>query len=89
MTTLSRCFGTEEVFADIDIANSHEVAGFLAVYCPQEEEGTYLNHSGLSQCNSTFQVAFGVSGLESPPGPRANTQRRTSPYRTLRAVVEG
>jgi len=38
MTTLSRFFGTEEVFADIDIAKSHEGAGFLAVYCPQEEE---------------------------------------------------
>jgi len=38
MTTLSRFFGTEEVFADIDIAKSHKGAGFLAVYCPQEEE---------------------------------------------------
>jgi hypothetical protein len=38
MTTLSRFFGTEEVFADIDIAKSHEGAGFLAVYCPQEDE---------------------------------------------------
>jgi hypothetical protein len=38
MTNLSRFFGTEEVFADIDIAKSHQGAGFLAVYCPQEDE---------------------------------------------------
>ena len=38
MTTLSRFFGTEEVFADIDIAKSQEGAGVLVVYCPKEEE---------------------------------------------------
>lgn len=38
MSRISRFFGTEEVFADLDIRRSQEGAGFLAVYCPQEEE---------------------------------------------------
>ena len=38
MSRISRFFGTEEVFADMDIRRSHEGAGFLAVYCPRETE---------------------------------------------------
>jgi hypothetical protein len=38
MSRISRFFGTEEVFADMDIRRSQEGAGFLAVYCPREAE---------------------------------------------------
>ena len=37
MASISRFFGTEEVFADITIAKAEEGAAFLAVYCRREE----------------------------------------------------
>ena len=33
-----RFFGTEEVFADIDLAKAEKGAGFLAISCPQEAQ---------------------------------------------------
>lgn len=36
MTTLSRAFGTEQVFADDDIERARLGAGFLAVHSPDE-----------------------------------------------------
>jgi hypothetical protein len=38
MARLSRGFGTEEVFVDEDIQRAREGAGFLAIYCPAEED---------------------------------------------------
>lgn len=37
MGAISRFFGTEEVFADIDFTKAENGAGFLAIYCPREE----------------------------------------------------
>jgi hypothetical protein len=37
MSTLSRAFGTEQVFADGDIHSAHQGRGFLASYSPDEK----------------------------------------------------
>lgn len=36
---LSRIVGTEELYLDDDLKHARSGAGFLAVYCPGEEEG--------------------------------------------------
>ena len=36
---ISRILGTEELFLDDDLRHAQAGAGFLAVYCPGEEEG--------------------------------------------------
>jgi hypothetical protein len=42
MASISRFFGTEEVFADKDLAEAKIGAGFLAVYCPRQEEADHI-----------------------------------------------
>jgi hypothetical protein len=42
MAIISRFFGTEEVFADIDLEKADQGAGFLAVYCPREERAEQI-----------------------------------------------
>jgi hypothetical protein len=42
MAKVSRFFGTEEVFADIDAREAQRGAGFLAVYCPREERAEQI-----------------------------------------------
>lgn len=42
MASISRFFGTEEVFADKDLAEAKIGAGFLAVYCPRREEADHI-----------------------------------------------
>jgi len=42
MTSISRFFGTEEVFADKDLTEASVGAGFLAVYCPRQEDADQI-----------------------------------------------
>jgi hypothetical protein len=42
MASISRFFGTEEVFADKDLAEARIGAGFLAAYCPRQEEADHI-----------------------------------------------
>jgi hypothetical protein len=42
MASVSRFFGTEEVFADIDAKEVAKGAGFVAVYCPIEEQAEQI-----------------------------------------------
>jgi hypothetical protein len=38
MTVLSRAFGTEQTFADVDVQRAQAGAGFLAIYSPNEAQ---------------------------------------------------
>jgi hypothetical protein len=42
MASVSRFFGTEEVFADIDAREAQKGAGFLAVYSPKEAQAEQI-----------------------------------------------
>jgi len=42
MASISRFIGTEEVFADKDLSEARIGAGFLAVYCPRQEEADHV-----------------------------------------------
>jgi hypothetical protein len=76
MSRISRFFGTEEVFADIDIRRSGEGAGFLAVYCPHEQEAE-LVHYLLEPFEPLSMQLYLPGGIRSlcagkSPGPQGN-----------------
>jgi hypothetical protein len=76
MAGLSRFFGTEEVFADIDIAESQEGAGFLTVYCPEEREAERIRDllEPLEPLSMQLYLSGGVRSLcaGKSPGPQGN-----------------
>jgi hypothetical protein len=42
MSVLSRAFGTEQTFADVDVQRAQAGAGFLAIYSPEEGEASRI-----------------------------------------------
>lgn len=76
MASFSRFLGTEEVFADIDIAESREGAGFLAVYCPEEEEAERIRNvlEPLGPLSMQLYLPDGVRSLWAgkSPGPQGH-----------------
>ena len=76
MASFSRFLGTEEVFADIDIAESRQGAGFLAVYCPEEEEAERIRNllGPLGPLSMQLYLPDGVRSLwaGNSPGPQGH-----------------
>ena len=76
MTTLSRFFGTEEVFADIDVAKSQGGAGVLIVYCPKEEEAERVRDlfEPFGPLSMQLYLPGGIRSLWAgkSPGPQGN-----------------
>ena len=81
MTTLSRFFGTEEVFADIDIAESHAGAGLLAAYCPREDEAERVRDllEPFGPLSMQLYLPDGVRSLWAgkSPGPQGKHRKQT------------
>jgi hypothetical protein len=79
MASLSRFFGTEEVFADIDLAEAEKGSGFLAVYCPQEEQAVRIRDLVLPFEPLAMQLYLrdGIQSLLAgkSPGPQGNHLR--------------
>jgi len=76
MASFSRFLGTEEVFADINIAESREGAAFLAVYCPKEEEAERIRNllEPLGPLSMQLYLSDGVRSLWAgkSPGPQGH-----------------
>ena len=74
MTSISRFFGTEEVFADKDLAEARIGAGFLAVYCPRKEEADHIRDLAAPFDPLTMQLYLpdGIQTLIAgrSPGPQ-------------------
>jgi hypothetical protein len=74
MTSISRFFGTEEVFADKDLDEARIGAGFLAVYCPRQEEANGIRDLVVPFDPATMQLylSSGVQTLIAgkSPGPQ-------------------
>lgn len=76
MASISRFFGTEEVFADIDLAKIEEGAAFLAVYCRREELAERIRDLVLPFEPLAMQLYLpgGIQSLVAgkSPGPQGN-----------------
>jgi hypothetical protein len=76
MASISRFFGTEEVFADKDIAETRIGAGFLAIYCPRQEEADHIRdlvepfHPLIMQLYLPGGIQTLIAGES--PGPQGN-----------------
>jgi hypothetical protein len=74
MASISRFFGTEEVFVDKDAAEARVGAGFLAVYCPRQEEADRIRDLMMPFDPLTMQLylSSGVQTLIAgkSPGPQ-------------------
>jgi hypothetical protein len=68
MSRISRFFGTEEVFADMDIRRSRDGAGFLAVYCPRETEAERIRDliEPLEPLSMQLYLPSGIRSLSAP-----------------------
>ena len=76
MASISRFFGTEEVFADIDLDKAGQGAGFLALYCPREEYAKQIRDVAAPFQPLAMQLYLS-SGIQSliageSPGPQGN-----------------
>ena len=71
MASISRFFGTEEVFADIDLEKAEQGAGFLAIYCPKEEQAENIRDLVLPFEPEAMQLYLpgGVRSLIAGPSP--------------------
>jgi hypothetical protein len=76
MASISRFFGTEEVFADIDLAKVNEGAAFLATYCPEEQQAERIRDLVLPFEPMAMQLYLpgGIQSLVAgnSPGPQGN-----------------
>lgn len=76
MASISRFFGTEEVFADIDLAKLEQGAAFLAVYCPREEQADLIRDVVVPFEPLAMQLYLpgGIRSLVAgkSPGPQGN-----------------
>jgi len=82
MASISRFFGTEEVFADIDLGKAYKGAGFLAVYCSREEEAEPIRDLAIPFHPIAMQLYL-PSGIRSlyagkSPGPQGNHTEENS-----------
>ena len=73
MASISRFFGTEEVFADKDLAETRIGAGFLAIYCPRQDEADRIRDLVVPFNPVTMQLYL-PSGIQTliagkSPGP--------------------
>jgi len=79
MASISRFFGTEEVFADIDLAKIEEGAAFLAVYCRREEHADRIRDVVMPFEPIAMQLYLpgGIRSLIAgkSPGPQGNHSR--------------
>ena len=79
MASISRFFGTEEVFADIDLAKIEEGAAFLAVYCRREEHAEHIRDQVMPFEPIAMQLYLpgGIRSLiaGTSPGPQGNHSR--------------
>lgn len=76
MGSISRFFGTEKVFADIDVAKAEQGAGFLAVYCPLEQHAERIRII-VAPCEPSVMQLYLTDGIQSlvagpSPGPQGN-----------------
>ena len=80
MASISRFFGTEEVFADIDLAKLEQGAAFLAVYCPREEQADLIRDAVVPFEPLAMQLYLpgGIRSLVAgtSPGPQGNHPER-------------
>ena len=80
MASISRFFGTEEVFADIDVAKAEEGAAFLAVYCRREEHAEHIRDLVLPFEPLAMQLYLpgGIRSLIAGrfPGPQGNPSQQ-------------
>jgi hypothetical protein len=76
MASISRFFGTEEVFADIDFAKIEEGAAFLAIYCRREEHAEHIRDLVMPFEPIAMQLYLpgGIRSLIAgkSPGPQGN-----------------
>jgi hypothetical protein len=76
MASISRFFGTEEVFADIALAKVEEGAAFLAVYCRREEHAERIRDLAMRFEPTAMQLYLpgGIRSLIAgkSPGPQGN-----------------
>ncbi|HTB12908.1 MAG TPA: hypothetical protein VK752_15105 [Bryobacteraceae bacterium] len=65
MTTLSRAFGTEQIFADDDVEKARTGAGFLAVRSPEEAVANRIRAilEPFEPCAMHWYEAGGVQSL--------------------------
>jgi hypothetical protein len=79
MSSISRFFGTEEVFVDIDLAKIEACAAFLAVYCRREEHSERIRDLVLPFEPIAMQLYLpdGIRSLIAgkSPGPQGNHSR--------------
>jgi hypothetical protein len=79
MASISRFFGTEEVFADIDLAKIEDGAAFLAVYCRREEHAERIRDLVMPFEPIAMQLYLpgGIRSLIAgkSPGPQGNYSR--------------
>ena len=82
MASISRFFGTEEVFADIDLGKAHKGAGFLAVYCSREDQAERIRDLAMPFDPIAMQLylATGIRSLCAgrSPGPQGNHPEENS-----------
>jgi hypothetical protein len=78
MASISRFFGTEEVFADIDLAKIEEGAAFLAAYCRREEHAEHIRDLVMPFEPIAMQLYLpgGIRSLiaGTSPGPQGNSR---------------
>ena len=76
MASISRFFGTEEVFTDLDRHKASHGAGFLAVYCPQEHQAEQIRDlvAPFRPLAIQLYLPSGVRSLLAgqSPGPQGN-----------------
>jgi len=76
MSSISRFFGTEEVFVDIDRAKMEDGAAFLAVYCRREEHAERIRDLVMPFEPLAMQLYLpgGIRSLIAgkSPGPQGN-----------------
>jgi len=64
MSRLSRFFATEEAFVDADTEKAREGAGFLAIWCPREEEAPRIAEA-LSRFKPLSMQLYLTGGIQS------------------------
>jgi len=81
MAVLSRFFGTEEVFADIDLEKADQGAGFLAVYCPREERAEQIRDivAPFEPLAMQLYLSSGIQSLIAGrfPGPQGHHSEKS------------
>jgi len=79
MSSISRFFGTEEVFVEIDLAKIDAGAAFLAVYCRREEQAERISDLVMPFEPIAMQLYLpgGIRSLIAgkSPGPQGNHSR--------------